>query len=118
MRGRITGTTLVLAISGTLLAGCSDTSTTSPTADRGGQPAETPRTVEQTVDDSSITVAVKTKLTAEKLSNAADIDVDTQRGTVTLSGTVEDGATKERAIQVARSVSGVRDVVDNLTATR
>ena len=47
-----------------------------------------------------------------------NIDVDTTGGTVSLSGKVDNSVTKDRAIQVARSVSRVRDVVDNLTVTQ
>jgi hyperosmotically inducible periplasmic protein len=119
MHRTATSMTIALAITGALLSGCTDSSTTAPTADRR-QPADTrpatpAPTAGQVVDDSAITAAVKTKLTAEQLSNVANIDVDTTRGTVTLSGKVDTSATKERVIQVARSVSGVRDVVDNLS---
>lgn len=40
--------------------------------------------------------------------------LDTHRGTVYLGGTVEDAAAKRRAVELARQVQGVREVVDNL----
>jgi hypothetical protein len=121
MHSTVTSMTLALVITGGLLSGCTESPSTAPTAGRrpaDTRPANPAPTVGQVVDDSAITAAVKTKLTAEQLSNVANIDVDTTGGTVTLTGKVDDSVTKERAIQVARSVSGVRDVVDNLTVTQ
>jgi len=45
-----------------------------------------------------------------------DIGVDTKNGVVTLTGAVDSPPLKERANQVASNVSGVRSVVDNLSA--
>ncbi len=74
----------------------------------------TGKTAGETVDDVSITAAVKTKLAEEKLSTLTRIDVDTNKGTVYLNGNVENAAMKARAAQVARQVKGVKDVVNNL----
>jgi osmotically-inducible protein OsmY len=65
-------------------------------------------------DDAAITTAVKTKLAAEQAQSVASIDVDTDQGIVSLSGTVESEALKQRAAEVARQVEGVREVVNNL----
>ena len=74
----------------------------------------TGKTAGETVDDASITAAVKTKLAQEKVSTLTRIDVDTNRGTVYLNGNVEDTAMKTRAADLARQVRGVREVVNNL----
>lgn len=74
----------------------------------------TGRTIGERIDDTGITAAVKAKLAAEKISTATRIDVDTSQGVVALDGTVETGAVKTRAEQIARQVEGVRDVVKNL----
>jgi hyperosmotically inducible periplasmic protein len=66
------------------------------------------------VDDASITASVKTKLAAEKMATLTKVDVDTNKGTVYLTGNVENAAVKERATEVARQVAGVREVVNNL----
>jgi len=66
------------------------------------------------VDDATITASVKTKLAEEKMSTLTKIDVDTNRGTVYLTGNVADENLKARATQIARGVSGVREVVNNL----
>ncbi len=66
------------------------------------------------VDDAAITTKVKTAVIAEPGLSALKIDVDTKDGVVTLTGTVDSAAMKDRAQQVAQGVSGVRSVVDNL----
>jgi len=64
--------------------------------------------------DAGITTNVKTKLAADDTVKAYQIDVDTRNGVVTLSGGVESAAAKERAVQIARTTDGVRDVVDQV----
>ena len=74
----------------------------------------TGKTAGQSVDDASITASVKTKLAAEKPATLTKVDVDTNKGTVYLTGNVETPAIKDRATELARQVSGVREVVNNL----
>jgi hypothetical protein len=64
--------------------------------------------------DTSITMAVKSKLIAEKASSLTKVNVDTRQGVVSLNGTVDSNETKERAAKLARQVEGVREVVNNL----
>ena len=68
----------------------------------------------ENVDDATITAQVKTKLAAEKPATLTKVDVDTNKGTVYLTGNVENAAIKARATEIAQAVSGVRDVVNNL----
>ena len=65
--------------------------------------------------DPGITTAVKSKLAADEMVKAYQIDVDTADRVVTLSGTVENTAAREQAVVLARQTDGVRDVVDNIT---
>jgi len=74
----------------------------------------TGRSTGQYVDDEKITAEVKTKLAAEKLGTLTRVDVDTNQGTVYLTGTVENPDIKQRATEIAQQVSGVRQVVNNL----
>jgi hyperosmotically inducible periplasmic protein len=90
---------LVVAMLVSLTAGCT---------------AMTGKSVGENVDDTKITAAVKTKLAGERVATLTKIDVDTNKGTVYLTGNVEDAAMKARATELAREVSGVRDVVNNL----
>jgi hyperosmotically inducible periplasmic protein len=66
------------------------------------------------LDDATITASVKTKLVADKASNLTRVDVDTNRGTVYLNGTVESPELKTRAEQLAWQAKGVKSVVNNL----
>jgi osmotically-inducible protein OsmY len=75
----------------------------------------TGKTAGQNVDDATITSEVKAKLAAEKVATLTKIDVDTDRGTVYLTGTVDTPQMRSRAEQVARSVKHVAGVVNNLT---
>jgi hyperosmotically inducible protein len=74
----------------------------------------TGQTAGQNVDDSTITASVKTKLVADKTANLTRIDVDTINQVVTLSGIVESADQKAKAEQLARQVSGVKGVKNNL----
>ena len=65
--------------------------------------------------DAGISTKVKTNLTADETVKSAQIDVGVQKKVVTLSGTVDTPAVKERAVAVARQIDGVADVVDHIT---
>jgi hyperosmotically inducible protein len=67
--------------------------------------------------DPAITTAVKTSLLADPQSADLKIDVDTEHGVVTLTGTVVTPAEKTRAEEVAKNTSGVSSVVNNLKVT-
>ena len=74
----------------------------------------TGKTASQTMSDASISTAVQTKLTSDRVSNFPRIDVDTERGVVNLSGVVETAAQRDRAERLARQVEGVVRVNNNL----
>ena len=67
--------------------------------------------------DAGITTAVKSKLAADDTVKASKIDVDTKRSVVTLTGTVDSAQAESRAVEIARSTNGVKNVVDQLTVT-
>jgi hyperosmotically inducible protein len=66
------------------------------------------------IDDATITAKVKSAIVAEPEMSALQIGVDTKDSVVTLTGVVDDPRAKLRATEIARSVAGVKDVVDNL----
>lgn len=74
----------------------------------------TGKTMGQTVSDASISTAVQTKLTGDRVSNFTRVDVDTERGIVQLSGVVPSWEHKSRAEELAKQVNGVRQVNNNL----
>lgn len=104
----------VTAASALLLAGCNRGS--EPAAPRTSGTADTSRGVAQATDDAGLTAKVKTALIAESQLNSRGINVDTQNGVVTLSGTVPDKSQADRAAQVAQQVGGVKRVDNKLTA--
>jgi len=67
------------------------------------------------VDDSALTAKVKAALLAEPGLKSLQISVDTKNAAVTLSGSVDSTASRDRAKEVASSVAGVSTVVDQLT---
>jgi hyperosmotically inducible protein len=66
------------------------------------------------MDDATITARVKTVLLNDRQVVATKIEVSTAAGIVTLSGSVKSKAEEARAIEVARTVTGVRDVKSTL----
>jgi len=62
--------------------------------------------------DAGITGLVKTKLAADGKVSAAEINVDTADGVVTLTGNVDSQEAKDEAMKLAKETSGVRDVKD------
>jgi len=65
--------------------------------------------------DAAITAEIKTKFASDKLVDASHISVDTNNGSVTLSGTVKSKAEERRALQIARNVDDVQQVHSELT---
>lgn len=70
--------------------------------------------VKQTIDDAAITAAIKAKFGADDLVSASSIDIDTDNGFVTLNGVVKTKAEADRAVEIAQTVDGVRQVSSNL----
>ena len=66
------------------------------------------------LDDAAMTASVKTKLVADRTANLTRIDIDTNRGTVYLTGSVDTAAQRARAEQLAWQANGVKGVVNNL----
>jgi hyperosmotically inducible periplasmic protein len=72
-------------------------------------------TVACSQSDPGITTAVKAKMAADDTVKAYQINVDTKDRVVTLRGDVDSEAGRTKAVQIARTTVGVRDVVDSLT---
>ncbi|AVQ85815.1 MULTISPECIES: BON domain-containing protein [unclassified Variovorax] len=65
-------------------------------------------------DDTSITTRVKADLLAHRDVSAAEVNVETFKGRVQLSGFVKTPDQKRRAGEIARSVKGVNEVVNDI----
>ena len=79
-----------------------------------GCQSSTGKTAGQSIDDATITAAVQSKLSSDRISNFTRVDVDTERGVVTLNGVVKSADQKVRVPELARQVNGVRTVNNNL----
>ena len=66
------------------------------------------------VDNSVITAKIKGILLKDEILKAFQISVETYKGTVQLSGFVDSQQSVDRAVQIARSVTGVKSVQNNL----
>jgi hyperosmotically inducible periplasmic protein len=71
-------------------------------------------TVGAYIDDSAITTAVKAKFVESKQVDAAAISVETLNGTVLLSGFAKSQNERSAAESLARGVSGVKQVKNEL----
>jgi osmotically-inducible protein OsmY len=68
----------------------------------------------QYVDDSAVTAKVKAALLADKQLKATQVSVETNQGTVQLSGTVDSKDQESKAVHDANQVAGVKSVNDLL----
>ncbi len=93
---RLLGATVALA----LLGACASTRTHEGTGEY--------------VDDTVITTKVKAAILGEPTLNAAEINVETFKGRVQLSGFVSSRPQMETAVMVARNVKGVSGVVNDM----
>jgi osmotically-inducible protein OsmY len=91
---------LVAAVALTALAGCASTQKQESTG--------------QYVDDTAITTKVKAAIFNEPTLKSAEINVETFKGRVQLSGFVSSRASIDRAVAVAQGVSGVNSVANDM----
>lgn len=97
---RIFGVALLMAFLFAVLVGCSSTSTRSSTGEY--------------IDDSVITTKVKAAILDDKELKVTEINVETFKGVVQLSGFVTSQSDINRAVSVARGVGGVKSVKNDM----
>jgi hyperosmotically inducible protein len=78
----------------------------------------TQRSAGEQIDDAAILTSVKSKLVADKTTDAGDINVDVNRGVVKLSGFVDSAEQKSQAASIARNVDGVTSVQNDLAVKK
>lgn len=101
---------LIGAAAAILVTGC-NRQDTNPTGEAG--PTET--TMGTELDDTVLTTKVKSALLADENVKGLEIQVETRKGRVLLSGFVDDKARADHAISVARAVEGVTGVDNGMT---
>jgi hyperosmotically inducible periplasmic protein len=67
------------------------------------------------IDDTGITGHVKSALHHDTLYKFPGVKVTTFKGSVQLSGFVDESAQKDRAESLAKEAQGVKEVVNNIT---
>ena len=68
----------------------------------------------QYIDDTVITTKVKAALIEDPMTKATEINVETFKGVVQLSGFVSSQAASNRAVELARGVAGVKSVKNDM----
>ncbi|WP_341703728.1 BON domain-containing protein [Ferrovibrio sp.] len=97
---RIARSLVVIAMVAGPVAACSSTATRESTGEY--------------IDSAAITTKVKAELVKDPDTKAGQISVETFKDVVQLSGFVDTAAARTRAEEIARSISGVRAVRNDL----
>ena len=66
------------------------------------------------VDDAIMTTKIKAAMLADPGVKATEVGVETNSGEVTLSGSVDNPPAMAQAEKIAKNVTGVKSVVNNL----
>jgi hyperosmotically inducible protein len=66
------------------------------------------------IEDARITSMVKMEFSKDELLSSTNINIDTTNGSVTLSGKVSNKRKADRAVEITRSIQGVRRVRSKL----
>lgn len=80
----------------------------------GFQEGSSRRTAGEIIDDTLITSSINTKLLRDDKLSVFDIDVDSRSGAVVLFGNVKTAEEEQHAVELARTVKGVRSVESRL----
>lgn len=96
--------TIFLAIMLATTFGCASTSKQEPKKESAGE----------YFDDAVITTKVKAAIVKEDSLKATEINVETYKGVVQLSGFVSSEADIKKAVEVARGVKGVTSVKNDM----
>ena len=91
---------IFLALSLAVVSGCASTSKQEGTGEY--------------VDDSVITTKVKAAIFNEPTLKSTEINVETFKGVVQLSGFVSSAGAASKAVEVARTVTGVKSVKNDM----
>lgn len=85
-----------------------------PAKEAAAAPASRDDTPGEYIDDSAITAKVKAAVLGEPSLKSAEINVETSKGTVQLSGFVRSRADINKAVEVAKGVKGVKSVKNDM----
>jgi hyperosmotically inducible protein len=83
-------------------------------AEVAGKAASAASKAETAIAEGGVTAKIKAKMALDDKVRARDINVDFERGVVTLSGVVSNDMERKRAVTLARETDGVTSVNDRL----
>ena len=73
------------------------------------------KSIGESMDDSVLGTRIKTRLTGTPGIRSMNIDVDVNKGVVTLTGIVESEDQRNQVVEIAQKATGTVRVIDNLT---
>jgi osmotically-inducible protein OsmY len=85
-----------------------------PTKEKSAAPASKKETAGEYIDDAVITAKVKEAVLEEPSLKSAEINVETSKGTVQLSGFVRSRTDINKAVEVTKRVKGVKSVKNDM----
>jgi osmotically-inducible protein OsmY len=105
-----------LAVMFATMLGCASTSQKAPTATtyKESTSASRKESAGEYLDDSVITTRVKAAVFNEPTLKSSEINVETFKGVVQLSGFVNSQADINKAVDIARSIKGVTSVQNDM----
>jgi hyperosmotically inducible protein len=71
--------------------------------------------VDETLAEAALTGKIKAKIALDDTVKSTDVRVHSTNGIVTLSGTVNSAAQRDRILQLARETAGVTSVINEIT---
>jgi len=107
---------ITVAVMLVAMVGCASTTPKEPTAatNNASTSASSKESAGEYLDDSVITTRVKTAVFNEPTLKSSEINVETYKGVVQLSGFVGTQADINKAVEVARNVKGVTSVQNTM----
>lgn len=78
-------------------------------------PVNSEQTIQEKIDDASITAQVKMTLLTHRSTSAVKTSVTTKEGVVTVSGQAKNGAEKDLVTKLVNDIHGVSSVINNMT---
>lgn len=79
------------------------------------EPKEAKPSIQDRIDDASITAQVKMALATHRSTSALKTSVTTKDGVVTLGGKAQNGAEKDLASKLVSDIYGVNSIINNMT---
>ena len=114
MRNLTRALLVTAALGSTAMAGCASTADEESAGTDQQSAGSAQQSAGEVIDDGVVTAKVKARLVDDPVTKAYQINVETFKGTVQLSGFVDSAEARSRAAELAKATSGVKDVRNSL----